>query len=243
MKRVKVYTNSYIDQLDQRLQNKDVVSLYIDGKSPVCTDADMKDTILEIESFPNLSVDKKEFENAQILYEAFEGMNLTLASDLRLWAWLAHVPFMDYMSKRWPVGEQEETKRPGYVARHWFVKSQTSGSYMDHGIAMLWWGAHVTHDLERDNPFELTKELFSMLDYTTTIFGELGRSSNFIHAVLEFVIENPELFKSQKEAKVRFIMRKMNYVGGYKILSNLPKNDIKNLLEQYRTAIEVITKK
>lgn len=241
MERIKVYTTHFIDQLSQRLQNKDVVNLYETGQPPVCSVSDTKNTILEIQAFPKLDMEKGEFENAKILYESLIGMNRTMASDQRLWAWLAHAPFMDYMSKRWPVSAQSEDKKAAYIARHWFVMTQASTSYMRHGIAMLWWGTHVTYDPKRDDPFELTKELFSMQDYTRTIFGLLGRSDNFTRAVLEFVVEDLELFKSNKEAKVRFLMRKLNYASGYKVLPGLSKDEIKKLLGQYKEAIAKVT--
>ena len=72
-----------------------------------------------------------------------------------------------------------------------------------------------------------------MLDYTRTILtGTQGRNRIFTHALLEFVVENPELFKSQKEAKVRFLMRKSNFLGGYKILPALSKAELKNIFNE-----------
>ena len=240
MEKIKVYTTSFINQLIQRLKNKDVIDLYIKGQPPISSNNDTKDTLLEIEQFPKLSIDNSDAENAQILYESLIGIDLTLASDQRLWAWLANAPFAEYMSKRWPVEKQPENKQGEFISRHWFIDTQASTSYVRHGIAMLWWGAYVTYDSIKKDPFELTRELFSMQDYTRILFGTLGRNNNFTHAVLEFVIENPELFKSYKEAKVRFLMRKLNYLGGYKILPSLEVNEIKKLLDQYKKVTEKI---
>ncbi len=242
MEHIKVYTTSFLEKLGQRLQgeSEEVIRGYIEGRSPSCSVSDTKDTILEINDFPELDAEKGEFENAQVLYEALMGMDRILASDQRLWAWLAHVPFMKYMAKRWPVPDQSPDKQAGYILRYWFVGTQSSSSYMRHGIAKLWWGAHMTHDSERDNPFELTGELFSMEDYTRTLFGKLGRSDKIVHAILEFVVENPELFGSHKEARIRFIMRRLNFTGGYKVLPSLLKSEIKKLLENYKNDIEKI---
>jgi hypothetical protein len=55
---------------------------------------------------------------------------------------------------------------------------------------------------------------------------------------LEFVIENPKLFESQKEAKIRFLMRKSNFLGGYKILSVLSKTEIKNIFKQQELTLK-----
>ncbi len=241
MERIKVFTTSFIDQLGQRLQSEEAVNGYIDGRAPNYSASNTKDTLFEVEAFPKLDVDNGDFENAKMLYEMLRGIDRTIASDQRLWAWLAHVPFMEYMAKRWPVGEQPSEKRAGYIAGHWFVKTQTSTSYMRHGIAMLWWGAYLTYSPERDDPFDLTKELFSMQDYTRTIFGSLGRSDKFRRALLEYVVENPNLFGSHKESRIRFLMRRLNYAGGYKIIPDLSIAEIKKLFNQYKSATEKIT--
>src|SRR3989338_7406248 len=241
MERIKVFTTTFLDQLGQRLQSKEIINGYVEGRAPNYSNSDTKDTLIEIDVFPKLAADKEEFENAQILYEAMRDIDRTMASDQRLWAWLAHVPFMEYMAKRWPVADQHEEKRAAYIVNHWFVKTQTSSSYMRHGIAMLWWGAYMTYNSESDYPFELTKELFSMQDYTRTIFGMLGRSNNFVRALLEYVIENPHLFESHKEARIRFLMRRLNYEGGYKIIPSLSVSEIKKLINKYKNITEEIT--
>lgn len=240
MERIKVFTTSYINQVGQRLQSEETVAAYIKGVTPNHLASDTKDTLLEIESFPKLSIDNGDFENARMLYEMLKEINPTLASDQRIWAWLAHVPFMEYMAKRWPVGEQPKEKRVGYIVGHWFVKTQASTSYMRHGIAMLWWGAYSTYSPERSDPFELTKEFFSMQDYTRTLFGSLGRSDKFRRALLEYVVENPDLFNTHKEARVRFLMRRLNYTGGYKIIPDLSVAEIKKLINQYKGVAEKI---
>lgn len=50
-----------------------------------------------------------DFQNAKILFEAYKGkINLVQASDLRLWAYLAHAQHWDYMCKRWKVDVPDE---------------------------------------------------------------------------------------------------------------------------------------
>jgi hypothetical protein len=242
MEYIKVFTTSFQNELVQRLKSEDVIRMYVEGKSPNYTDSDFKDTIFEVDGLPKINIENSDLENARILYESLRGINRTLASDPRLWTWLAHVPFMQYMSKRWPVPiEKTEEKQEEHIIRHWFIESQGANAYTRHGIAVLWWGADVSYDPERDDPFELTRELFSMLDYTRTLFGTLGRSKIFTHAFLEFVIDNPELFHSQKEAKIRFLMRRLNYSGSYMVIPSLSKEEIRKILDQYKIAVEKIT--
>ena len=163
------------------------------------------------------------------------------ASDARFWIYLSHFDFNEYMRLRFPL--PEKNKRSEYIMEHWYLNGISPNTLIRQGISRLWWGAYTTYDSTRENPYELTEELFSMLDYTRTLTtGTQGRNRNFTHAILEFVIENPELFESNKEAKVRFIMRKMNYAGGYNILTSLSKDKIKKILGQYKKEIGNIAK-
>lgn len=183
--------------------------------------------------------DHYDAENAKLIFERYKSLTPVQASDARLWTYLAHFDFSEYMKLRFPLSEKN--KRANYIMEHWYLNGISPNTLIRHGIARLWWGTYSTYDGTKDNPYELTNELFSMLDYTRTLAtGTQGRNKDFTHAILEFVIENPELFESNKESRVRFIMRKMNYAGGYKILPSLSKDEIKKLLCQYKTAIEKV---
>jgi len=180
-----------------------------------------------------------DFENAKIIFERYKTISPVEASDERLWTYLSHVDCWDYMKKRYSKEKQKKEKQKKYLINHWLLDGISPNSLMRHGISLLWWGAFTTYDKNKADPYELTKELFSMLDYTRTITtGSLGRNKNFTHAFLEFVLENKELFKRNKEAKVRFAMRKMNSIGGYNIISSLEKKEIKDILSKYKKSME-----
>ena len=73
-----------------------------------------------------------DFENAKIIYEAFKDkINPVQASDLRLWAYLAHVQHWDYMFRRWKIDapdaeaddeptENGSPERSGLLTIFWF---------------------------------------------------------------------------------------------------------------------------
>lgn len=183
-----------------------------------------------------------DFENSVLLFEGYKSLTPTEATDGRLWTYLAHVDFWKYMQTRWSVENKSEDKRGEFVLEHWFLNpSNAVNLTRRHGISLLWWGAYMTHDPEREYPFELTEELFSMLDYASTLIsGSQGRNRNFTNAILEFVIENKDLFSNYKEARVRLLMRKVNYSGGYKILPSLSKKEIKQICETYKNDLEKV---
>lgn len=179
-----------------------------------------------------------EYKNSVTLYEAYKGLTPIEATDPRLWTYLTHTVFFPYMQRRRPVNDQEVSRRKDYIVDHWFVKNVSAGRLLRNDIAMLWWVAHLTQDESRADKYELTKEAFTMLDYTRHLLpGVQGRNREFAHAVLEYVVRNPALFSSSKEAKVRFIMRKLNRIAGYKVVPILTKCEIIELISQYSSQI------
>lgn len=79
------------------------------------------DTGIEVDDYQLISGGPEtDFSNAKILYEALQGhINLVQASDLRLWAYMAHKQHWDYMHTRWGIdlpddedeAEENETKK------------------------------------------------------------------------------------------------------------------------------------
>jgi len=182
-------------------------------------------------------------ENAIRLFEAYSTLTPEGASDERFWAYLTHVDFFDYMKKRTDLSGQKEDKRGKYILDHWFVDPMSPASLMNNDISRLWWVVFLTKTEDTKDPYVLTREVFSMLDYTTHLLpGTQGRNEKIRFAVLEFVVENPALFSRNKEAKVRLIMRKLNLRGGYSALSSLDSNQIKSMLKAAVPEIKCVTK-
>lgn len=191
---------------------------------------------LKMPSFLKLrSYSDIELENAKIIFEAYKNLTPEEASDERFWVYLTHTDFWDYMKVRTNLKKGKDGR---YILTHWFVDPISQQSFTRNDIARLWWGAYLTYDKSRKDPYELTKQLFSMQDYTRTLIGGFqGRNPAVLHGVLEFVIENGDLFKQTKEYKIRFIMKKINRVGGYRVLSLLTKEKVKQILNGYRGEI------
>jgi hypothetical protein len=179
------------------------------------------------------------FRNSKKLYEALSGVTPSQAADERLWAYMTHVEFWDYMRSVRPPEDIDASKRSKYIVQHWFVDGSTQKDLTRNDISTLWWGAYLTHDKEREDPYELTKELWSMKDYTRSLLGGIqGRQHDFTKGLLEFVIEHPDIFADYKEGKVRFLMREANYAGGYKNFRSLSRGDIKAFFAKYTNELE-----
>lgn len=182
---------------------------------------------------------KYNFENAKIIFESYRQLPIIKASDPGLWIYLTHGPFWEYMRARWPIEKLEPSKdKSSYILEHWFIRNIGAPDLARNAISSLWWGCFLTYDENRENPYELTEQLFSMLDfYRTVIAGVQGRNKEFTHAILEYIIENPKLFSTKKEGKVRLLMRRANAVGGYKLFTSLSKNQIKEIFKLFEEEV------
>lgn len=241
-----LFTNGSIDKLRKRLKEKKDVDLYLGDRFIFENESIVSNPRIKAPDKINFLLPRNgenyDFENAKIIFEDYKELSFTHATDVRLWAYLAHVPLWKYMKRRYPIEKQPRPKRGGYILEHWFINGVSPQNFVRHGISLLWWGARLTHDPTRRDPYELTRELFSMLDYTRTLVpGTQGRNQNFTRALLEFVIENENLFSQYKEGRVRFLMRKVNYLGGYKIIPVLSKDEIKGIFKKYEREIRMIT--
>ena len=180
----------------------------------------------------------RDCENAIMLFEYWKDMNPTQATDIRLWTYLCHGPFMPYLRKRRPIEKEPSASREKYILDHWFVQNPGPNALKTNDIFLFWWGPYITYDKDRKDPYELTKELFSMLDYTRHLLpGAQGRNRDLTHAVLEYVVENGELFRDHKQNKVRLVMRKLNFLAGYRTLTSLNKQEIKAEIDSFKDDI------
>jgi len=243
-----IFTSSALIKMKEDLRNRRNVKKYLNEKFAVPPG----DTVESSSKVPTEKVflsdppgggKRDSAENAIKLFEAYGSLTPEDASDERFWAYLTHVDFFDYMRKRTDVEAQSEEKRGKYILDHWFVDPMSPASLMNNDISRLWWVVFLTKSKNAKDPYALTREVFSMLDYTTHLLpGTQGRNETIRFAVLEFVVENPGLFSKNKEAKVRLIMRKLNLRGGYSALSSLDSVQIKSLLEEAVPELKKVTK-
>lgn len=243
----RVFHSLYVDDLKKKLLNDpSFVSKYSQESFKFDEDQILESKKVNI-SYPDLILPKSkkihyDFENSKLIYESMKNLSVVDATDHRFWEYLSHVIYWNYVQTRSRIEEDETT--PSFVLSHWFIKNLSASNFLRQDISKLWWVAYLTYDQFRKDHYELTKEAFSMLDYTRDLLpGLQGRNGKFTHALLEFVIENKDLFKPYKAEKVRFIMRKLNFLAGFQLITLLDKNEIKNIFGKYKKDILNITGK
>jgi len=162
--------------------------------------------------------------NAKILYSSLNQLNCVQAADLRLWGFLAHETFWEYMRERWPV-EHVESNNEGVpesrirrIKNRYFFGESRGKAYTRQGIARLWWSGYLTYDASnRNDPFEYTHMLFEKQDlFVAATERSLGRNKTLVLASLK-VLKGQNL----KRKQVRLFYEKLNQAGGLVVLDAL----------------------
>lgn len=169
-----------------------------------------------------------DFVNSKILYEAFKGsLSPVQASDLRLWAYLAHDTYWEYMRKRWAIdsvsdGDEEDAgvnKLMARIGSRYFFKASKGKAFVRQGIARLYWGAYLTYDeTNTDNPYEITEYFFSKQDiFAVSTEHALARNKALLIGALKALKNYGDL----KRKDIRRFFIKLNQAGGIVVFDSL----------------------
>lgn len=213
------------------------------------------DTGIEVDDYQLiLGGPETDFLNAKILYEALQGhINLVQASDLRLWAYMAHKQHWDYMHTRWGVeipdhedeAEEDNAKKTSTdkvidrIGTRYFFKASKGKAFVRQGIARLYWSVYLTYDEnnENGNPYEYTEYFFSKQDIFTSITERsYARNKVLVLAALKALKKNSELSR----AEVRAFLAKLNQAGAITVLDFLDKTQAEKLCESVMAEIKSI---
>lgn len=182
-----------------------------------------------------------DLQSAIAIYEAYKGITPLFAQQDDLWVYLTHVDLFDYVKKRWP--DVEIGGKAGnpitYITDHWFCNRF---NIVRTTFAGFWWNIYLSIDEERENKYELSEMLFKNQEFRTSSFGQLPiiRHKEAMIGILEFILENQDIFKNGFNAKARYIRHLFEVLGGYKNLTSLPRKFFKSILYKYKDNITSI---
>ena len=198
---------------------------------------------IEVGDLPRLTVDENDRGahdglNAQILYTWLSKLTPVQASDPRLWAWLSHVPFADYIAKRWPwrpgSGENTPKSQKDHVLSRYFLQSNSLASFSRHGLARLWWGAHQTVDKGRNNDLELSEVLFSHQTLQQALMERtLARPKLVARLVLDTWKRHTDQNGKPKKAEdaIKLWLKTIHLGGSITLLDACNQDRLRNLFE------------
>lgn len=169
-----------------------------------------------------------ELENIKRVYSNLIHLSPSQASDERIWSALAMSTFLSYMKNRWPLKNEKVI-----LNRYLFGYSPKRSLYR-HGLSRLWWIGYMTHDVNRDNPYELTELLISNSDFVEQIFGRsFSNNRKLLHALLDVL---NELIKEDMEIKRNTVRELSEYViqlGGIYLIDSLEYVELKSKIKFY----------
>lgn len=221
------------------------------GETPILTKPkkNILFNIFNTESSNDEDINEYDIDNAIKLYESMP-LNRVQAFEPRLWAYLCHGPFYEFVRARYKpnlnrvnynlenyYNEKDEVKEliKRFIENRFF----TTGirSLRRNGIASLWWAAELTHSpweryngIEKNNKdkFHYTKIILEQPNiYQQTFERTYGRETELVFHLLDFIHDN-NLGRSEYE---KLIMR-LNSDLSYRIFSIQIPSDIKQNIEK-----------
>jgi Family of unknown function (DUF6339) len=166
------------------------VDAYLSGQTTgLVTTPDTRISRIDVSDPPRLLDENGECRSdvdcTQLIYQWLSGLTPVQAADSRLWIFLTHCTYAEYMLKRWVPSLARAENKGDVIIDRWFFRGEGARTKMHNGVARLWWFGHVTHDLA-STPFELTETLLSLQDIQTAILERsLGRCPAVVKAVLQ----------------------------------------------------------
>ena len=228
-KQVPIFTESYTAKLYRNLNKSDNLHIYLAEIFPYEEIFPKGNSGIFLDESFELNPDKSDFDNSIALYQSLE-LNETQASDRRLWTYLTHVRFWNYMRKRWSIEEIEDPN--GKIKDRYFLNNVNIESLSRNGISRLWWYTHLTIDKSRKDHYELTRILLNRQEIAVNILERrLGSIGCVRKGILEYLRDNPNIMNN--EDKTRELIKFLNLVGGVKNLSMLKFNEIRRILDKF----------
>ncbi|MEP4532211.1 MAG: DUF6339 family protein [Cyclobacteriaceae bacterium] len=231
MQKIRVFTRSFTDRLykdsqdhpGNYLNNKIIISeeAFALGVTGIEIDQGVIDEINKSQGSP-----KEDFINSIRVFESLD-INLTTASDPRLWTCLTHTVFWEYMRKRWDLESRDINGQKSRIRDRYHLRNLSLNNLSRNGISRLWWMAYLTVDEERKDKYELTKILTSRQDLIAGLLERyLGSNNNIRKSILRFLAEQKGFLDNEDQR--RELLKKINLVGGVKNLPLMDESDIYN---------------
>jgi hypothetical protein len=174
-----------------------------------------------------------DLENTRTVYAALQHLTPLQAADPRLWAYLTHVTYWEYMRKRWPM--EQYTGKPRMkeiIQERYFLMSDRSRALIRNGLARLWWYGYCSYDETREDPFELTSALLKNLDVTQSILERaFSRNISVTKALLGVLLEQERAGKAfYVRERVRDLAKYLVQIGGVTIIDALQEPELRKVV-------------
>ena len=240
----KIFRSVYVDELRSKVKKLENLEDYYQEHIDYGEDSTWLLRVDVGDEVPELNPERtSDAFNASALHSYLANLDETQASDKRLWAYLAHVPFRNYVQNRWKlpvdldelnVSQNSKKRVADSILLHWFINGNDSRALKRHALARLWWAAHLTvAPWERSNEFESLKEddryvftkflLSNETLYTEVLERTIGNNRHILIALLQYFRLHPEQIS---RIYLRPIMKELILISGIKRVSLMSYDDI-----------------
>lgn len=170
-----------------------------------------------------------DLENCKIIYESMKNISLQIATEERIWAYLTHNIFWDYMIKRWPV--EESKSQESFVKMRYLYSNSRGQALLRNGISRLWWIAYSTYDESYENPYYLTELLLKDSDFQVAILERnFSRNHDLTRNLLKVIDKYTKENKFPSRYQRRELIKYINLIGGTKVLDILDFEDVEEMV-------------
>lgn len=239
-KPLEIFTTQYLHELknlaEQDLSKYQSSSVDFDKNGVVATKIKVPDTA------PSLDLAaESDYENAIKVYEYLSNLDDSSACDERVWAYLAHVVFREHLIGRWPFDIDNPEKALVSIKDHWFYGQR---GLVRHGIARLWWGAHMSvapweddeddddfyRDIDKTDRYRYTKILFSKsVIFQQIMEREQTRPPKIRVALYEYIYDKNDISKEE----INYLAKRIDMASSYKKLDALNYSQLRDLIDGF----------
>ena len=148
----------------------------------------------------------------------------TVAADQRVWTCLCHTRYYEYCHLR------QSQKNAKIIKERFFMPGNGFTPRVSNRLSRLWWGAHLTYDSKRTDPYELTHTLFSLQEIQQSFMERAyGSCKPFLHVALEVLGERRDELGSvaNLDDLIKKLAREINIYGGSTLLEAIPRDRLK----------------
>lgn len=170
-----------------------------------------------------------DLENCKRIYNAMKNLSIQTATEERVWAYLTHNVFWDYMRKRWPV--EDANPQESFIKMRYLFSKSMGQALLRNGISRLWWIAYSTYDESYDNPYHLTEILLRDSDFQVGILERnFSRNQDLTRNLLKAIDKYTHDNKFPSRQQSRDLIKHINLIGGTKVLDVLDYEDIEEII-------------
>ncbi|MCU5310516.1 DUF6339 family protein [Bacillus cereus] len=175
-------------------------------------------------------ISKTDAENAKLLHASLKNLTPAQAVDARIWTYLTHIVYPEYMKARWLNNKNEISK--GTIARYF---ASTNREVIRNGIARLWWYGYLTYDKEREDPYELTYFLLSNQNIAQALLERnLGNNKKWLINILDVLRKLKEEYPLIMHSNnIKLLAKYINISGGITVLDCLDKDATEKFVREW----------